>query len=181
MKTLQPCEVKPYLLGVGLPIVVALIISIVVRTSGSIGSDENASVTVVAESTNVADLQFPSSDELAFLRSPQAVLARNHAADLRSAWRDPLSNPFFYRTPETAIPLEVLPVIETPLPREIMMRLSGVMRGRTPMALINGKIYRPGETIAEGWILESIDTDKRSVVVLSPSGEKRTLFSDDEP
>ena len=181
MKTPQPREVKPYLLGVGLPIVMALIISMVVRTTGSIATDENASVTVAAESMNVDELHFRSSDELAFLHSPQAVLARKHAAALRTSWRDPLSNPFFYRTPETAIPPDLLPADETPIPREIILRLSGVMRGRTPMALINGKIYRPGETVAEGWTLESIDTDKRSAVVVGPNGEEQTLFSDDKP
>jgi len=174
---------KPILLGVGLPVAGALFISLIVRT-GNVSAESSASA--LTASADSAYTTLPHNDsllDLSSLKCQVALEAAKRASQLMS--RDAgepctAKNPFFYQENTAASPIDPTSLIPMSDPDAPLMQLTGVMQGRTSLAIINGNTYTVGETIIDGWILKKIDTDQRSVVITGPLGKELTLSAEDK-
>ena len=63
---------------------------------------------------------------------------------------------------------------EAPEERPPNIRVSSIIGTRQgPQAFIGGRLYRPGQSPAEGWVIETIDLDNRSIVLVSQTTGRR--------
>lgn len=110
-----------------------------------------------------------------------AALRLNEAQQAALAWRqslrlDDLRDPFRSTRhvsavglePDAPVEISVPGVAQEPTPTFVLSGLADGKRG--PLAAINGSVFRPGEEVEPGWVLESIDAVKRIVRVRSASG-----------
>jgi len=78
--------------------------------------------------------------------------------------------------PETRVARPQRSGSQRPTEPEVEFVLSSVMPSPTrPLAVINGKVRRIGDTVEPGWVLTMIDGDARRVILTHLSGRTRTL------
>jgi len=68
--------------------------------------------------------------------------------------------------------------LERSLTHAATLRLTAVVQGRRPVAVINREVRRVGEQMGHGWRLEGIDADGRSAVLTHQSGARHVLRLD---
>jgi hypothetical protein len=115
------------------------------------------------------------SNVASLLPGSAAMLARQRIDEMRRTHAlDSVANPFFYYSGhEQEFQLE-----SNPAPSDSQaptMELKGLMGGQTPLAIIDRKMYRVGDTIENGWVLTKINADARTIVVRGPNGDEVTI------
>ena len=130
----------------------------------------------VAVSTAGVDANAKAAKPVVFGPATQAARAylQSRAAGNEPDWT---TKPAFYASPAvSATPsLPDLPVNPADLERVPDFLLTGVMDGRTPMAVINGRLLRVGEMVAPGWALNAIDPATLTVTLMGPDETAITL------
>jgi len=104
--------------------------------------------------------------------------AQHRAADKRSAEiryasaQQASLNPFFYQNGvEQEFEVEQAAVESGADSGAPTMNLGGLIGGRTPLAIIDGRMCRIGDEIERGWILKAVDPVTRSITIQGPAGQ----------
>lgn len=176
---LQNSRFKTVLIGLLTPVVLAAMIMVFVR------SGKPSSAAQIEESSFIPKM-FNSIDPIDAFEyeydSDQLNSSQRRIAQLRQSGIGNLVNPFYYRPNQTEMAQDVESepsesekesVIEIP-----RMRLTGIMRGRQMMAIINGNLYQVGQAVEDGWKITKIDAEEHTVVVEGPDGTEITLDSE---
>ncbi len=105
-------------------------------------------------------------------------IADVHVAQLKRDQSNALNPFYYYIVPDNSGELQIEPLLDDDL--DILeVELSGVIGGAYPAALIDGQLYKIGDTIEEGWTLTSIDVDARIAVITGPDGTILTVEPSD--
>lgn len=111
----------------------------------------------------VAHLDSPSKQKVRPVVAPGSEAAARYADLLQ--YEPGLASPF--AVPDVAPePIAAVPAArpaerrEDPRPE---LKVTAIAGGREVMAVVNGKVRRPGEAVASGWAVEAIDADAGTV------------------
>lgn len=78
--------------------------------------------------------------------------------------------------PQNRIELKTAPAVQPPARVRPAFSLSSISRGaRQNIAVVDGKLRRPGDDLGEGWSIASIDAASGEVRLSGPDGETMTL------
>ncbi len=182
MRIEMKTSLMPMVYGFAIPVVGALFISIVARAPRAGSATELTAIE--ATSAAIAELTIDSGEGLdaKYLSSAAAGAAERQAWRLRNESAVEDVNPFIYPpTVKTVDSSNVESKVENPAPAPVavpVFRLSAVMGGRQPVAVINGNLYKVGQSLSGGWKVKTIHSDGRSVVVSGPDGAEKVLTAE---
>jgi hypothetical protein len=164
MTTLTPRRIRTLAVLAGATPLLALV---AVRVLDPFGAPSPASAGVIEN---------PEPDAQAVRRTPKPTEREREAARhiLLMASEPPSPTPFYY--PPGSLREDAPEMVETPeaaLPAP-SFQVSAILAGAgSPIAVINGKALRVGQTIENGWSLAEVHEPERAVVIAHEDG--RTL------
>jgi len=172
--------IKPIMLGVGLPLAAALVTSVFVRTGSVTGISPATAAASSPEAEGINTAKNSSSIKLKILKNEDARQAWKRATQLLSSTVDEHTpeNPFYYQNNTNIGPIDPTSLFPDTNPDDPTLTLTGVMQGRTRLAVINGNTFTVGDTVADGWTLTKIDTEERIAIVTNSSGRELTLTAE---
>ena len=102
---------------------------------------------------------------------PEVEAAKQYALSLRD--QPPRNNPFYYRAvpdePERADPSDLVEGEEgEEPPPQINLKLTALIKGRHPRAIINGEVKQIGDEVDPGWTLIGINPDAGTATLRGP-------------
>jgi hypothetical protein len=152
-----------WLLSAAFPITVYIITSMM---------DPLGTPGITTASTNTPDEIDPSR---APHRQPHPEAQKTLDAILAYDASDPAPNPFRYRPSEIYDASQNVTQPRHPQQDRHDFVVTSILGGSNPIALINSKAYRTGDTLLADWTVTAIEPDLRTVLLTHTDGRTQTI------